>query len=93
MQRTAFLLLWSVFGPVSIAQEPAETNYDEAKVPLFELPDPLRDDSGKQLGKEEWQAYRRAEVRSRNVSRFAGHSFPMTKELQPECCVLNLDSR
>ena len=27
--------------PPSVAQEPPDTNYDEAKVPEYELPDPL----------------------------------------------------
>ncbi|NQU49713.1 MAG: acetylxylan esterase [Planctomycetes bacterium] len=47
---------------MSVAQEPADTNYDETKVPSYELPDPLIDNSGKQVGRDQWVAYRRSEV-------------------------------
>jgi hypothetical protein len=29
------------YSPPGFAQEPADTNYDESKVPKYELPDPL----------------------------------------------------
>ncbi len=47
---------------MSTAEEPADTNYDEAKVPSYELPDALIDNAGNAVGRDEWAAYRRAEV-------------------------------
>ncbi len=47
---------------MSAAEEPADTNYDEAKVPSYELPDPLVDNAGNPVGRDEWMTHRRAEV-------------------------------
>ena len=60
IQIVAFL--FAVGSSISVAQEPAETNYDETKVPSYELPNALIDNAGQPVGRDEWVAYRRAEV-------------------------------
>ena len=56
-------LLFSI-ASILVAQEPADTNYDETRVPSYKLPDALVDNSGKQVGRDEWSAHRRAEVQT-----------------------------
>ena len=56
----AFLLLLDVC--LCVAKEPADTNYDEAKVPQYELPALLVDEAGETVGQSEWMGHRRAEV-------------------------------
>jgi hypothetical protein len=46
----------------SNAKEPADTNYDESKVPAYKLPAVLIDEAGKTVGRTEWIGHRRAEV-------------------------------
>lgn len=55
-------ILFAVASSVSLAQEPDDTNYDEAKVPSYVLPDALVDNAGQSVGRDEWVAHRRAEV-------------------------------
>lgn len=55
-------ILLAVGSLISVAQEPADTNYDETKVPVYELPNPLIDNAGHAVGQDEWVAHRRAEV-------------------------------
>ncbi len=45
-----------------IAKEPADTNYDEAKVPGYELPQLLLDQDGRSVGPAEWEGHRRNEI-------------------------------
>jgi len=54
--------LFAVGSSVAFAQEPSDTNYDETKVPSYKLPDALTDNAGQSVGRDEWVAYRRAEV-------------------------------
>lgn len=58
------VILFAVGSSILIAQEPADTNYDEAKVPSYELPNALIDNAGQPVGRDEWVAFRRAEVQS-----------------------------
>lgn len=44
------------------AQEPADTNYDESKVPEYSLPDPLIDQTGRRVDRAGWEGHRRDEV-------------------------------
>ncbi|MAI35885.1 MAG: hypothetical protein CBE00_14235 [Planctomycetaceae bacterium TMED240] len=45
-----------------MAKEPADTNYDEAKVPGYELPQLLLDQDGRSVGPAEWEGHRRNEI-------------------------------
>ena len=57
------LSLLLVFLAQSAFSQREETNYDEAKVPLFQLPDPLRTFDGKTIGTvREWEELRRPEL-------------------------------
>ena len=56
----AFLVLLDVC--CCFAREPVDTNYDEAKVPLYELPALLVDQAGETVGRSQWLGHRRAEV-------------------------------
>ena len=60
-----FILL-DVFGliamPLSAAPQPADTNYDEAQVPDYQLPPLLKDLSNRSAALKKWNDYRRAEV-------------------------------
>ncbi|KLU02821.1 Glycoprotein gp2 [Rhodopirellula islandica] len=56
------LILVAVGSTVALGKEPADTNYDEAKVPAYDLPDPLIDHAGQSVGREEWMMHRRGEV-------------------------------
>jgi len=62
MQKILIAFISFLVGEVAFGQEPPDTNYDEAKVPHYELPDALTDNAGKSVGKVEWMAHRRAEV-------------------------------
>ena len=63
MLRLQFVaLLLAVGSTILAAQEPSDTNYDETKIPSYELPNPLIDNGGQSVGRDEWVAYRRAEV-------------------------------
>ncbi|MDG2221699.1 MAG: acetylxylan esterase [Rubripirellula sp.] len=62
MLRIRHLLLCLLPVFVVVAKEPADTNYDEAKVPAYELPDALIDLAGNEVGRDEWVAMRRGEV-------------------------------
>ncbi|VGO13421.1 Multidomain esterase [Pontiella desulfatans] len=56
---TAILL---VVASTIAAAEPADTNYDEKKVPPYELPKLLIDKAGQSVGRSEWDSHRRAEI-------------------------------
>lgn len=62
--RIPIVALAMTISPTCLAQPPADTNYDEARVPAYELPAALADDSGNPLGMDEWLDWRRAEVQS-----------------------------
>jgi hypothetical protein len=55
-----FFIMLEVF--LCAAQEPADTNYDEAEVPDYALPALLIDESGNAVGRSEWLGYRRNEI-------------------------------
>jgi hypothetical protein len=55
-------ILFSVGSSFAVAQTRADTNYDESKVPAYELPEALIDNAGQSVGRDEWTAYRRAEI-------------------------------
>ncbi|QDT05972.1 hypothetical protein K227x_43790 [Rubripirellula lacrimiformis] len=62
MLRSFCVFLGLMTGSAALAAEPADTNYDESKVPQFTLPDPLVDNAGQAVGPEEWVDHRRSEV-------------------------------
>ena len=63
MLRIAMVaILFTVGSSVSVAKPPADTNYDETKVPSYELPNALIDNAGQSVGRDEWVAHRRGEV-------------------------------
>ncbi len=64
MQREAWLALAVALVAVPGAAQPAGANYDEAKVPAYTLPDPLRFVDGTPVrDARDWTDRRRAEVR------------------------------
>lgn len=61
--RRAVLAIAFVACPLATTAHPQEFNYDESKVPKFDLPDPLVDASGKPVTTAEaWTNHRRQEV-------------------------------
>ncbi len=77
MRWTIPLLLVSVSW--TAAQEPPDTNYDETKVPKFELPDPLVCFDGRRVTDAAmWQNVRRPEI----LRAFATHIFGRTPDLK-----------
>lgn len=60
----ALLLLLALFAPPSrAAAESTETNYDEARVPAYTLPDPLTSAAGQVVATpDQWRSQRRPEV-------------------------------
>jgi len=61
LKIAAVVFLISIVS-VATAKEPSDTNYDEAKVPEYELPALLVDENDKAVGRAEWLGYRRDEV-------------------------------
>ena len=65
MKKLFLTLLLSCTLLISAGQQPAGfvPNYDEDKVPLFEVPDPLRTSDGKRIKNvKQWEKYRRTEL-------------------------------
>jgi hypothetical protein len=65
MQRVAFFLIFLIITPVTFAQNWFEfkPNYDESKVPEFEIPDPLTSFSGRKIkNTRRWERVRRPEL-------------------------------
>jgi hypothetical protein len=64
--REAIVPAWACLvlaGAVPIAAQPPGASYDEAKVPAYTLPDPLRFEDGTPVGAaRDWTGRRRAEV-------------------------------
>ncbi len=59
----ASLLIAAVNATVACGQEPPDTNYDESKVPAYELPDPLVCFDGRAVaGADMWREARRPEI-------------------------------
>jgi hypothetical protein len=62
MLRILIVAILCAVGSTISAGEPADTNYDETKVPSYELPNPLIDNAGQPVGRDAWAAHRRMEV-------------------------------
>ncbi len=63
----------------SPGQEPADTNYDEAKVPKYSLPDPLVCFDGRKISDAAmWRDVRRGEI----VRAFATHIYGRTPDVE-----------
>ena len=62
--RVRVVLLGLAVGIGGVASgQPADANYDEAKVPAYTLPDPLIDNAGRPVTTAaQWHAYRRSEI-------------------------------
>ena len=70
MRWTIPLLIVSV--SLAMAQEPPDTNYDESKLPKYELPDPLVCFDGRKVADAAtWRDVRRPEI----LRAFAAHIF------------------
>ena len=73
------LLLVLAFPHVSLGQEPPDTNYDESKVPKYELPDPLVCFDGRPVSDAAmWRETRRPEI----LQAFAQHVYGLTPEIK-----------
>lgn len=65
--------------PLTAAGEPPDTNYDEAKVPSYELPNPLVCDDGRTVSDGRmWRQTRRPEI----LRAFAQHVYGSTPEIK-----------
>ncbi|MFK7852245.1 MAG: alpha/beta hydrolase family protein [Akkermansiaceae bacterium] len=63
IKRLLYLTILFTSGSSTLeAKEPSDTNYDERKVPDYELPDPLVGQEGRPVGLGEWESHRRAEI-------------------------------
>src|SRR5690606_29086888 len=79
----AGLLLLLLTGGGAFAQEPADTNFDEAKVPAYELPDPLVDAGGKPIADADtWHALRRQEILREFETNIYGRTPKVETQLQ-----------
>ncbi len=83
IQRTCFRALWVVLLlPLCAAGQPAETNYDEAKVPKYTLPDPLVAVDGQKVADAEaWFGKRRGEILALFEEHVYGRSPAAPKEM------------
>ena len=52
-----FAILMILDVSFCMAKEPADTNYDEAKVPAYKLPELLRDHEGRSVGRVQWEGH------------------------------------
>ncbi len=69
-----YLILLSLLAAASYAQ-PADTNYDETKVPRYTLPDPLKLSTGETVkDTRAWQAKRRPEILRLFEDQMFGHA-------------------
>ncbi len=73
------LLSFSIAAAGAFAQEPADTNYDESKVPRYELPDPLVCFDGRAVTDEAmWHKTRRPEI----LNAFATNIYGRTPDVE-----------
>lgn len=96
MTRRMLVLLTLSLGcfvfSISEAQEPPDTNYDEAKVPRYELPDPLICFDGRPVvDAATWRDVRRPEV----LQAFAVHMYGRTPSFETElrCETIKADTQ
>jgi len=77
--RIALWLAGIIAGLELGAQEPADTNYDESKVPAYELPDPLVTRDGRRITDAAgWEGLRRPEV----LDAFSRHVYGRTPAVE-----------
>ncbi len=75
----AVWLVGIITAPDLGAQEPADTNYDESKVPAYELPDPLITQDGRRIADAaDWAGLRRPEV----LDAFSRHVYGRTPAIE-----------
>jgi len=73
------LLSFLEVSRASLGQEPPDTNYDESKVPKYELPDPLVCFDGRKVSAAAmWREMRRPEI----LRAFAQHVYGRTPEIK-----------
>lgn len=73
------MLSFLAFSHASLGQEPPDTNYDESKVPEYELPDPLVCFDGRPVSDAAmWRETRRPEI----LQAFADHVYGRTPEIK-----------
>ncbi len=86
MRISIFALLFTLtvchFG---LGQEPPDTNYDESKVPKYELPNPLVCFDGRPVADAKmWREVRRPEILSAFATHMYGRVPPLTTQLRFE---------
>lgn len=83
------LIVLAMSAPLA-GQEPPDTNYDESKVPQYELPDPLVCDDGRPVTDAEmWRDVRRPEI----LAAFAEHVYGRVPPLKTtlRCDVIGIE--
>jgi hypothetical protein len=69
----------SLLPPIAAGGEPPDTNYDEQKVPAYELPDPLTTFDGRKVSDAAmWRETRRPEI----LQAFARHVYGLTPDIK-----------
>src|SRR5262245_40344935 len=77
----------------SLLAQPADANYDEAKVPPYTLPDPLFSSDGTRITtSQEWQQKRRPEVLRLFQTHVYGRSPGRPKEMKWEVISVNTNA-
>ena len=85
LMTIALILAALIFASVGYAQGPPDTNYDEAKVGNYTLPDPLLFNDGTPVrSASDWTRRRRAEVLELFATNVFGHSPAAPKKLNYE---------
>jgi len=81
----SFLLLALASSSAGLGQEPPDTNYDESKVPKYDLPDPLVCFDGRAVTDEKmWRETRRPEILRAFATHMYGRTPPVATRLRFE---------
>ena len=89
MERVAWMTMALMLVAVAAGAQPADANYDEAKVPAYTLPDPLRFEDGSLVrDASDWTAKRRPEL----LRLFEDHVYGLGPGRPPDVRVVVVES-